>query len=80
MSVSVSVNVNIHVGLAITHQSSLNEMYNTTWYPLQSERIIYGRRKVIIDGIYRRNHEDGKGMNVIVEELKLVRVQGRLSL
>jgi hypothetical protein len=41
---------------------------------------MFSRRKVIIDEIYRRNHEEGKSLNIVVEELELVRIRGRLSL
>ena len=59
---------------------SLEETYGAAWRPLQSERVMFSRRKVIIDEIYRRNHEEGKSLNTAVEELELVRTRGRLSL
>jgi hypothetical protein len=58
---------------------SLEETYGAAWRPSQSERVMFSRRKVIIDEIYARNH-GGTPLSAAVEELELVRTRGRLSL
>lgn len=59
---------------------SLEEIYGAAWRPLQSERVMFSRRKVIIDEIYVRNHDRGTPLHMAVEELELVRRRGKLSL
>lgn len=59
---------------------SLEETYGAAWRPLQSERVMFSRRKVIIDEIYARNHHGGISLNTAVEEVELVRIRGKLSL
>jgi hypothetical protein len=58
---------------------SLEETYGAAWRPSQSERVMFSRRKVIIDEIYTRHH-GGTSLSAAVEELELVRARGRLSL
>jgi len=57
----------------------LEDSYGAAWRPLQSERVMFGRRKVIIDEIRARQ---GTGLSVAaaVEKVELVRQRGNLSL
>jgi hypothetical protein len=59
---------------------TLEETYGAAWRPLQSERVMFSRRKVIIDEIYARNHDRGISLTTAVEEVELVRTRGKLSL
>ena len=54
----------------------LEDLYGPRWWQAHGEKVMYGRRKVIIDEIRRRQAE---GINT-VEEVELVRQRGRLSL
>lgn len=58
---------------------SLERSYGATWRPSSRERVMFCRRKVIIDEIYAR-HGKGQTLDAAVEELELVRCRGRLSL
>jgi hypothetical protein len=57
----------------------LDDLYGPRWRPAHSEKVIYSRRKVIIDEIRRRQAE-GINTGAAVEEVELVRQRGRLSL
>lgn len=58
---------------------SLERSYGATWRPSSRERVMFCRRKVIIDEIYAR-HGKGLSLDAAVEELELVRCRGKLSL
>jgi hypothetical protein len=58
---------------------SLERSYGATWRPSSRERVMFCRRKVIIDEIYTR-HSKGLSLDAAVEELELVRCRGKLSL
>jgi hypothetical protein len=57
----------------------LEDPYGPRWGQAHSEKVMYGRRKVIIDEIRRRQAE-GINTGAAVEEVELVRQRGRLSL
>ena len=57
----------------------LEDLYGPRWGQAHSEKVMYGRRKVIIDEIRRRQAE-GINTGAAVEEVELVRQRGRLSL
>jgi hypothetical protein len=57
----------------------LEDLYGPSWRLKHSEKVLYGRRKVIIDEIRRRQSE-GISVGAAVEELELIRQRGRLSL
>ena len=54
---------------------SLEDLYGAAWRPLQSERVMFGRRKVIIDEI-RARQRDGLSTAAAVEKVELVRQRG----
>ncbi|KAJ5110851.1 short-chain dehydrogenase [Penicillium argentinense] len=58
---------------------SLERSYGATWRPSSRERVMFCRRKVIIDEIYAR-YGKGLSLDAAVEELELVRCRGKLSL
>ena len=58
---------------------SLEDSYGAAWRPSQSERVMFGRRKVIIDEIRARQSE-GLSVAAAVEQVELVRQRGNLSL
>jgi Transcriptional activator of glycolytic enzymes len=57
----------------------LEDLYGPGWRQAHSVNVMYGRRKVIIDEIRRRQAE-GINTGAAVEEVELVRQRGRLSL
>ena len=57
----------------------LEDLYGPRWRPAHSEKVMYSRRKVIIDEIRRRQAE-GINTGAAVEEVELIRQRGRLSL
>ena len=57
----------------------LEDLYGPRWRPAHSEKVMYSRRKVIIDEIRRRQAE-GINTGAAVEEVELMRQRGRLSL
>ena len=57
----------------------LEDLYGPRWWQAHGEKVMYGRRKVIIDEIRRRQAE-GINTGAAVEEVELVRQRGRLSL
>ena len=57
----------------------LEDHYGVRWRRKHSEKVMYGRRKVIIDEI-RRRHAAGISIGAAVEEVELVRQRGALSL
>jgi hypothetical protein len=58
---------------------SVQGLYGLRGGQAHSEKVMYGRRKVIIDEIRRRQAE-GINTGAAVEEVELVRQRGRLSL
>lgn len=58
---------------------SLEQLYGPAWRPSHRERVMFSRRKVIIDDVYARNSR-GQTLEAAVEELELVRCRGKLSL
>jgi hypothetical protein len=58
---------------------ALEDTYGASWRPDQKERVLFSRRKVIIDEI-RKRQADGKAVSVAVEEVELVRQRARVSL
>lgn len=58
---------------------ALEAAYGAKWRPSQTERVFFGRRKVIIDEVHRRT-VSGKPPEAAVEELELVRSRMKLSL
>jgi hypothetical protein len=57
----------------------LEDLYGPHWRQAHSEQVMYGRRKMIIDEIRRRQAE-GINTGAAVEEVELMRQRGRLSL
>jgi hypothetical protein len=57
----------------------LEKSYGATWRPSRSERVMFSRRKVIIDEIHARIRS-GLAPEAAVQEIELVRSRGRLSL
>jgi hypothetical protein len=57
----------------------LEELYGTFWRQKHSETVMYGRRKIIIDEIRRRQAE-GINVGAAVKEVELMRQRGQLSL
>ena len=57
----------------------LEDLYGPSWRQKHSEQVFYGRRKVIIDEI-RRRQASGISTGAAVEEVELMRQRGRLSL
>lgn len=57
----------------------LEDQYGPRWRQKHSEQVLYGRRKVIIDEI-RRRQAGGISTGAAVEEVELMRQRGRLSL
>ena len=58
---------------------SLEDMYWPRWRQKQSEQVMYGRRKVIIDEI-RSRQAKGITTGATVEEVELIRLRGQMSL
>ncbi|KAF2194845.1 hypothetical protein K469DRAFT_686787 [Zopfia rhizophila CBS 207.26] len=57
----------------------LEDMYGHRWRQKHSEQVLYGRRKIIIQEIWRRQAR-GINTSTAVEEVELVRQRGQLSL
>jgi hypothetical protein len=57
----------------------LEDLYGPRWRHPHSERVMYGRRIMIIDEIRRRQAE-GINTGAAVEEVEMMRQRGRLSL
>ena len=57
----------------------LEDLYGPRWRPAYSEKVMYSRRKIIIDKIRRRQAEE-INTGAAVEEVELMRQRGRLSL
>ena len=57
----------------------LENAYGAAWRPAQAERVMFSRRKVIIDEI-RKRQAAGTPIAVAVKEVELVRQRGKLSL
>jgi hypothetical protein len=57
----------------------LEDLYGPRWRQKQSEKVLYGRRKVIIDEI-RRRQAGGINVGAAMEELELIRQRGQISL
>jgi hypothetical protein len=57
----------------------LEDQYGPRWRLKHSEKVFYGRRKVVIDEI-RRRQAQGISAGAAVEEVELMRQRGRLSL
>ena len=57
----------------------LEDLYGSRWRQKHSEQVFYGRRKVIIDEV-RRRQAQGMSIGAAVEEVELVRQRGQLSL
>lgn len=57
----------------------LEDLYGPLWRQKHSEQVMYGRRKVIIDEI-RRRQSQGISTGAAVEEIELTRQRGLLSL
>jgi hypothetical protein len=59
----------------------LEDLYGPRWRPAHSEKMMYSRRKVIIDEMRRRRRQaEGINTGTAVEEVELMRQRGRLSL
>jgi hypothetical protein len=58
---------------------SLENLYGAAWRPTAKDRVLFSRRKVIIDEIYARERT-GVLLETAVEEVALVRSRGKLSL
>jgi hypothetical protein len=58
----------------------LEDLYGPRWRQKHSEQVLYGRRKVVIDEIRRRQAQGSISAGAAVEEVELVRHRGRLSL
>jgi hypothetical protein len=58
---------------------SLESRYGAAWRPSHKERVMFSRRKVILDEIYARSHRT-PSVEAAVEELELVRSRAKLSL
>jgi Transcriptional activator of glycolytic enzymes len=58
---------------------ALEDAYGPQWRPSQAERVFFGRRKVIISEIQRRQ-ELGEAPKTVVEELELVRKRMKMTL
>lgn len=57
----------------------LEDTHGPSWRTSQKERMLFSRRKKIIDEIRKRQAE-GKSIQTAVEEVELVRSRGRMSL
>ncbi|KAF2177479.1 hypothetical protein K469DRAFT_807723 [Zopfia rhizophila CBS 207.26] len=57
----------------------LEDMYGPRWRQKHSEQVLYGRRKIIIDEIWRRQAK-GISTGAAVGEVELIRQRGQLSL
>jgi hypothetical protein len=57
----------------------LEDLYGPRWRQKHSEKVMYGRRKIIVDEIRRRLAEGING-GAAVEEVELMRQRGQLSL
>ena len=57
----------------------LEDLYGSRWRRKHSEQVFYGRRKVIIDKV-RRRQAQGMSTGAAVEEVELVRQRAKLSL
>jgi hypothetical protein len=58
----------------------LERQYGASWRPSHKERVLFGRRKVIINEIYRYIQARGVTPEAAVAELELVRSMGQMSL
>ena len=58
---------------------SLESLYSAAWRPDAKDRVLFSRRKVIIDEIYARE-ANGVSLETVVEEVELVRSRGKFSL
>ena len=58
---------------------TLEDSYGPLWRPSQRERVMYGRRKIIINEI-RRRQSNGMPIAAAVEQVELVRQRGDVSL
>ena len=67
--------VGLGVGPAVQH---LEDTYGAAWRPSQKERVLYSRRKVIIDEI-RTRQAGGDTATIAVEKLEIVRQRSKLS-
>ena len=58
---------------------ALEEAYGARWRPMQSERVFFSRRKLILDEI-RRRQGDSEDPRPATEQLEFVRTQRRMTL
>ena len=58
---------------------SFESLYGAAWRPDAKDRVLFSRRKVIVDEIYARE-ADGVSLETAVEEVELVRSRGKFSL
>jgi Centromere DNA-binding protein complex CBF3 subunit, domain 2/Transcriptional activator of glycolytic enzymes len=58
---------------------ALEQTYGASWRPTQSERVFFGRRKLIIDEIQRRQRRT-TDLQAAIDELELIRIRRRTTL